>query len=272
MKIVDQYPFKFADAIFEIYWTDQRILIIPLRQLCDALGLTFSNQLQRVKRDVVLAKHLHMVRTTVLRVSDGVSSEQEIACLAYRRLDYWMGTIDHMRVKPEHRERLIRFKEEMADALHAYFRTQRLPEDMLAELDAALPPEQRKYHELMDQAASLQGQVGEHGTRLGGLESRVSELEARLVGTDFISGPEARQYLDAVGVLGDLLKEKKAQKASPYAVIHNEVKKKFKVPSYQLIPQKEFGEVMDFLAKWWQREAPERPVPQIFTTRQVRLL
>ena len=62
MKIVEQYPFHFADADFEIYWTDQRILILPMRQLCDALGLNLPGQLERIKRDVVLAKQLYMVR------------------------------------------------------------------------------------------------------------------------------------------------------------------------------------------------------------------
>ena len=89
--------------------------------------------------------------------------------------------------------------------------------------------------------------------------------------TDFISHAQAKQYLDAVGTLGDLLKELKPAKASPYAVIHNQVKNAFDVPSYQLIPEKRFGEVMDFLASWWRREAPERGVPQIFQVRQDRL-
>lgn len=272
MKIVEQYPFKFADAIFEIYWTDARILVLPLRQLCDALGLSFSGQLQRLKREPILAKHLHTVRVMVTRVSDGVTSEQEVACLGFRRLDYWLGTVDHTRVKPELRDKLILFKEEMADAVHAYFRTRRLPEDVLAELDATLPADQRQFHHLMDQASALKEQVGEHGVKIKGLDERVSALEARLVGTDFISHQEAQQYLAAVAALGDLMKARNPKKATPYAVIHNEVKRQFGVPSYQLLPEKDFGKVMEFLARWWAREAPDRPVPQIFLVRQERLI
>ncbi len=271
MKIVEQYPFHFADADFEIYWTDQRILILPMRQLCDALGLNLPGQLERIKRDVVLAKQLYMVRAMVTR-SDGVSSEQEIACIGYRRFDYWMGTIDHMRVKPEQRERLILFKEELADAVYAYFRSQRLPEDILAELDAVQPPAVQKYHKLLDQASQLHTEVEKHETRLGGLEDRVIKLEARLVGTDFISREQAKQYLDAVGLLGDLMKKTKPKLASPYAVIHNDVKNFFHVPSYQLIPSPEFDKVMEYLAKQWEHEAPERPVPEIFRSRQDRFM
>jgi hypothetical protein len=123
----------------------------------------------------------------------------------------------------------------------------------------------------MDQAANLKEQIGEHGGRLKGLEDRMSALEARLEGTDFISHQQARQYLDAVGMLGDLLKATNPKKASSYAIIHNEVKRQFDVPSYQLIPASEFGKVMEFLAGWWERQAPDRPIPQIFLVRQERL-
>jgi len=51
-----------------------------------------------------------------------------------------------------------------------------------------------------------------------------------------------------------------------------EVKRQFQVPSYQLIPEREFGKVLEFLARWWEREALDRPVPQIFLARQERLL
>ena len=68
-----------------------------------------------------------------------------------------------MRVKPEQRERLILFKEELADAVYAYFRSQRLPEDILAELDAVQPPAVQKYHKLLDQASQLHTEVEKHG-------------------------------------------------------------------------------------------------------------
>jgi hypothetical protein len=266
MKIVEQYPFTFADAIFDVYWTDARTLLIPLRQLCQALGLDFSSQLQRVKRDVILGKHLHTVQAKVAQ-SDGRVIEQDLACISYRRLEYWMGTVDHMRVKAELRDKLILFKEEMADALHAYFRSQTLPEDMLAELDASLSPDKQQFYRLMAQAK----QVHDHDREIKSLEERVGKLEARLVGTDFISREQAAQYLGAVSALGDLLKTTNKKMASPYAVIHNEVKKQFKVASYQLIPESDFEKVMLFLGTWWAKETPARP-PQVFIVRQNRLI
>ena len=272
MKVIQQYPFQFADEIFSIYWTDERILILPLRELCDTLGLAFSNQLQRVKRDVVLAEHLHMVRIPVVRPSDGVTTEKEVACISYRRLDYWLGTIDHMRVKADLQPRVIRFKKEMADAIYAYFRTQRLPEDVLAELDVTLPPEERRFHKLMDEAATIKIQVDEHKVRLEGLEDRVIKLEARLLATDVFSDEQLEQYLKATATLGMMLMEKNpSKKPRMYAIVHDATKSQFHVSSYYLLKAKDFDRVMEFLAAWWRREAPERPVPQIFLSKQNRL-
>jgi hypothetical protein len=272
MEIKEQYPFVFVDQVFEVYLTDTMQFVIPLRPLCEVLGLSTSAQLSRVKRDVILAKHLYSLRTKVVGV-DGKGQLQETACIAIQRLDYWMGGIDHERVREDLRDRVIQYKEEFADAVYAYFRSQRLPEDVLAELDAIMPPQQREFHQAMDHAAALHQEIlDEHAQRLKSIDERVAALEARLVGTDFINHDQAKQYIDAVSVLGDLLKASKTKMASPYAIIHNEVKKKFRVGSYQLIPEKEFPQVLEFLAKWWTREAPERAVPQIFTVNQNRLL
>lgn len=271
MKIVDQFPFEFYGSTFELYLTDKRSLILPVRPLCEAMGLDSRSQLRRIENDAAMLDGLSKVVAPILR-SDGSSQEREVACLALRLLPYWLGTIDASRVKPELKETIIQFKRELADVAWAAFRSQILPADMMAELDTALPRGEQEYHALMDQAAELKGQVGEHGGRINHLEDRMSALEARLVGTDFISHQQSRQYLDAVGALGELLKERTKKKASPFAVIHNEIKRQFQVPSYQLIPENEFDKVMEFLAKWWQREAPEIPIPEIFRVRQNRLL
>ena len=271
MKIIDQLPFEFYGSTFELYYTDERKLLLPLRNLCESLELDFSSQLRRIKDDEGLEDILYTVRAPVVQ-KNGAAQEREITCISLQRLPYWLGSVDTKRVKPELKEKVIRFKRQLADVAWAAFRSQILPEDMLAEFDATLPPAEKEYNKLMDQAAALLQQVGVHGDRLGKVEDRVAALEARLVGTDFINHVQARQYLDAVGILGDMLKERKSKMASPYAVIHNSIKQEFGVPSYQLIPENQFSDVMNYLAKWWKREAAGMELPQIFTVRQDRLL
>ena len=271
MIITDQFPFVFESQTFEIYWTDDKKLLVPLRPLCDELGLDFSSQLKRVKRDEALADDLFIINAPVLR-EDGKAQNRDVVCISLKRLHYWFGSIDTSRVKPELKDKVIHFKRELGDVAWDAFRTRVLPEDMLAELDASLPREEREYHKAMDRATALRENVQKHDQDIESLRSRVEKLEARLVGTDFINGQQARQYLDAVGALGDLLKVENKKLASPYAVIHNKVKEQFEVASYQLIPEKEFPKVLDFLAKWHTRVNPSLALPEVFTVRQNRLL
>jgi len=272
MEIVNTFPFSFEGTIFDIYLTDDRKFLVPLKPICDVLGLAWNGQNDRTNRDPVLADHIFKIRAPILR-SDGVAQKQEVLCITVQRLHYWFGGISTLRAKPEYQEKLIVWKSRMADALYAYFRSETFPEEVRAELDAAAPPEQREFYRLMEEAAALRRQMGEHGGRLGGLEKRVNDLEMRLVGTDMISMAECQQYLTAVGVLGDMLKEQKTKMASPYAVIHARVKTEFKVPSYQMIPANKFPAVLKYLVDWWKRDAPPgTKVPEIFTAHQDKLL
>ncbi len=271
MKIVNQFPFEFGDAIFEIYWTDERMFVLPIRQISEALGLSPAGFLQRVRRDPILEKHLYTVRAPVAG-ADGKSYEVEVICVSIKRLHYMMGTLNVDRIKPELRDRMILFKEQLADAVYAFFRSGVFSEDIRAELDATLPPEEQEFHRRMDEAAALKAQMDAHDVRFTNVEQRLAALETRLMGTDFINFQQSRQYLDAVGVLGDMLKERKSKMASPYAVIHAGVKREFKVPSYQLIAENQFSAVMEYLAAWWKRDAPDLELPQIFVVRQDRLL
>jgi hypothetical protein len=271
MKIINTYPFSFEGTVFDIYLTSERKFLIPLKPICDTLGLNWPGQLQRVRRDPVLEKHIFTITAPLVGAS-GVTQDRELVCITAQRLHYWFGGISVARLEKKIAEKLIVFKDQMADAVYAFFRTQTFPEEIIAELDAALPPEERRYFQLMGQAADLKRNIDEHGARIGKVEDRVAELEARLVGTDFINQAQARQYLNAVNALGDLLKERSPKKASPYAVIHNSIKQEFKVGSYQLIPEKRFPEVMAFLANWWKREAPDLKLPEVFTVRQDRLI
>jgi hypothetical protein len=141
---------------------------------------------------------------------------------------------------------------------------------MLAELDTTLSPTQQEYLRLMDEAAALRQGVSRHEERLGSLEQRIVDLEARLVGTDFINTTQMKEYTDMVGILAHLLRKKKKGNE---AIVHAEsqpwarrrVKRQFQVPAYQLIPEAEFDHVKRFMRDWYRRLAgPDAAIPTIF--------
>ena len=95
---------------------------------------------------------------------------------------------------------------------------------MLTEMDASTPPAEQKYHALMDEAATMHRNLSQQGERLQQVEERLTNLEARLVGTDFINSAQVRQYQEMIAILGDLLKKKgSGNHATVHAEVHAEV-------------------------------------------------
>lgn len=89
---------------------------VALRPVCDALGLDWQAQLQRIKRHPVL-KSTVVVITTVAQ--DG--KQRETTCLPLDKLNGWLFGISAARVKPELRERLIQYQRECFDVLARHF-------------------------------------------------------------------------------------------------------------------------------------------------------
>ena len=144
-----------------------------------------------------------------------------------------------------------------------------MPDDMLAKMESSLPPAQQEYLRLMDEAANLKQHLqthahslGQYNRQLGTLEERVSALEARLQGTDFLNPQQMKEYTDMVAIVARVLKR---QQKGNEATVHAEVKRQFQVPSYQLIPETDFDTVKRYLRDWFVRlSGPGAPVPTIF--------
>jgi hypothetical protein len=268
---LDEFPFEFYGEIFSIILASDRRLYLPINKVCDALQIDTNAQLQRIRRDEAISEALVQLSLQIPYGEEGTVQSRQVYCLWLNRLPYWLGTLNANRIKDEkRRQQVIRFKREFADVAWAAFRSEILPEDMLAELDAATPPAEQRYHATMDEAAAMRRDLGRHDEQLQNVEERLSNLEARLVGTDFINSAQARQYQEMVAILGSILQKKEK---GNYATVHTEVKKQFVVPAYQLIPEKDFPKLVNYLSRWYERITPPgTPLPEVFTRPSQRSL
>ncbi len=272
LKPLDEYPFTFYSETFSLVLASDRKLYLPLTRLCETLQIDANAQIQRIRRDKAISDALIQLPATRTGKRGPIAARSNLTlCLWLNRLPYWLGTLDANRIKDDaRRQQVIRFKREFAEVAWAAFRSEILPEDMLAEMDASTPPAEQKYHALMDEAATMHRDLSQQSERLKQVEERLTNLEARLVGTDFINSAQARQYQEMVAILGDLLKKKGS---GNHATVHAEVKNQFKVPVYQVIPEKEFPRLVNFLARWYERLTPPgTPLPTVFTKLEQRRL
>ncbi|MCP4358987.1 MAG: hypothetical protein GY796_13285 [Chloroflexi bacterium] len=267
---LDAFPFEFYGDVFSLYLASDRRLYVSVADCCRALEIDHRAQNRRIRRDEVLNDALVSLKLEI-DLGEGRTRTGPVNCLWLHRLPYWLGSIDTARISDQDkREKIVQFKREFADIAWAAFRTEILPPDVLAEMDAALPPAQQEYHRAMDEAAELRRSMDEYGQQIDALDERISGLEARFVGTDFINSQQAHQYLKMVNTLGELLKKKKA---GNQAIVHNQIKQVFQVPSYQLIPEEDFPKVVTYLTEWWKNAAPsDALLPSVFKSGDQRRL
>ncbi len=93
---------------------------MPIRPLCDFLGVSWDPQRRRINRDPVLSRKIQRVTVTVTDSYRTIG--REMLCLPLDYLNGWLFGINASRVKEEIRDRLIRYQEECYQILsNAFF-------------------------------------------------------------------------------------------------------------------------------------------------------
>lgn len=89
-----------------------------IRPICDAIGLAWNGQWERISRDDILSTSVRVIRTQM----PGDDQHREVLCLPLKLLNGWLFGIDTSRVKNEAvRARVIEYKRECYDVLHSYW-------------------------------------------------------------------------------------------------------------------------------------------------------
>lgn len=242
---------------------DRREVFVPLRPLVDNLGLAWSGQYERLRRDPVLSSEIRSVRVTRTEAGRGEAGSaaevsREMVCLPLDYLNGWLFGISAARVKEEIRDRLIRYQRECFRVLHDAFVEGRLSADPeFADLLASDSPAAQAYRiaaammRLARQQLVLEAQVASQGQQLVDHERRLEEVEATLGDPGRNITPEqASQISQAVKAVAMALGKKSGR--NEYGGVYGEFYRRFGITSYKLLPSRRFEEAMAFLAEWHQ--------------------
>ncbi len=93
--------------------------LVPVKPICEALGINHSNQIVKVQKDEILGSVGVLSTTTG---SDG--KKYEMFCLPYMYALGWLFTINPKNVKSEARETILKYKMECYTALFNHFSDQ----------------------------------------------------------------------------------------------------------------------------------------------------
>ncbi len=258
---------------------DDNELYVPLNQLCDCLHLTYSAQVQRIKRTEALKDGLPLIRLTA---QDG--RQREVLCLRVDLVPGWLATISTRSIaNQELRAKIVAFQRELYRVAWAVFgperaavmpagRVESLAREMAVILDRM---------EAIDQAVSaLYDMLGEQSnvtkaisvlveglqSELTALRADVGHLEERTaksfkIASDKLRGIELKlnpgtRIIDEQaarlkeGVNHIATEMRKRGTANPYGQIWGAFNHYFNVPEYRSLPQGKFGEALDWLTRW----------------------
>ena len=92
------------------------VIRVAMKPICDAIGLSWTGQYERIKRHIVLSATVRMTRMVA---EDG--KRRELVTVPLNKLNGWLFGIDATRVKPAARERLVEYQSECFDVLSDYW-------------------------------------------------------------------------------------------------------------------------------------------------------
>jgi hypothetical protein len=131
--------------------------MVPIKPICEAVGVDFSSQLQKLKSDPILNS------TMVLSTTVGADGKnREMVCLPFRYVFGWLFKIDARNVAPDAQEGVIKYQKICYDALYEWFVLQnkfaKWKEELImqrSELEERLLEERKILNEKIKDAANL---------------------------------------------------------------------------------------------------------------------
>jgi|GEM_PF-350839 len=89
---------------------------VPIKPICDALGINYTTQLEKIKEDEILGAVIPLRGTTG---ADG--KVYQMACIPFELVFGWLFTINPKNVAPEAKDNVTRYRMECYYALYRYF-------------------------------------------------------------------------------------------------------------------------------------------------------
>lgn len=133
-EILKVFTLELFGNYVEAYLLRDGELYLPVRQVARALGLAFSSQLRRMKRDPVIGPTLRKVKPPPPEGEPSWGGRRTaLVVFPLRYLPGWLMGVEVTRLKSPARERILAYKREIAQLGWLAFR------------DRILPPEIREW-------------------------------------------------------------------------------------------------------------------------------
>lgn len=107
-------------------------ILVSLRRVCESIGVDAEGQRKKLK-----AKSWACTEEMSVQM-EGSNQKRLVTLIDRKCLSMWLATIDERKVKPELKDKLIRYQKECADVLDAHFRKVSNPDPILAQAEMVI--------------------------------------------------------------------------------------------------------------------------------------
>ncbi len=99
--------------------SENGVKLVPVKPICDALGVAYEPQFQKLKDDDFLNSTITLSVTV-----GGDGKDREMVCIPLKYVFGWLFTINPKNVKEEARESVAKYRAKCYDVLYNYFSEQ----------------------------------------------------------------------------------------------------------------------------------------------------
>ena len=238
-------------------------VFVPVRPLVESLGLSWSSQLQRIRRDSVLKSELLSVFVTNTESERG---GRDVQCLPLDYISGFLFGINAERVRDDLRERVIRYQRECYRVLAEAFTEGRLTTDAdlfdLLDNEASEAVQAYKMLQALVKLARnqivIEARLEKHGQTLEDHGRRLETIEADLHQANrTVTEAQATQISQSVRAIAIVLGKKSNR--NEFGAVWGEFYRKFGVSKYRYLPAARFDEALAWLNEFYQSVTSELP-------------
>ena len=133
---------------------------IAVKPICEALGVAYQSQIERLKNDPILSS---VIMLSVTTGADG--KRYEMVTIPFKFVFGWLFRIDSRNVKEEARETVLRYQMECYDVLYNHFKSYMDFNDYrlrkIAEVDALLAAHRADFNQAKERMKKAQQEKDE---------------------------------------------------------------------------------------------------------------
>jgi len=246
-----------------VHENDEQKAYVPVRPICEFLGVTWSPQLRRINRDPILSEIASSVTVTVTEVGQ----RGQMLCLPIDYLNGWLFGINANRVKENVRDRLLRYQRECYQVLAQAFTSTTSESEsstmvalsQVREMGFAIARMAEEQMEFERRLTKTETRVDQAAIVYGDLTKRVKTLENRIAPGEPVTEEQASQISQAVKAVA-LVLGKQTQR-NEFGGVYGELYRREGITSYKLLPTHRFEAVMNWLSNWYRDLTDGADVP-----------